>query len=129
VAPIDTAIQTCRQAYVSELVAIRFDRLVFSILFPGSLIFLVFLVFVWAANPPKVSLLDKPYGERLTPDRIGELAAAGVSPACLTPGARLIVVSAAPDGGPETAVLVGPDTAACPPRTVAISRGRVNQVK
>ncbi|HEY1560595.1 MAG TPA: hypothetical protein VGF71_06875 [Caulobacteraceae bacterium] len=128
VAPMDAAIQTCRQAYVSELVAIRFDRLVVSILFPGSLIFLAFLVFVWAANPPRVSLLDKPYAERLTPDRIGELAAAGVSPACLAPGARLIVVSA-PDAGPKSAVLAGPDAAACPPRSVTITRGRVDQVE
>jgi hypothetical protein len=79
---LDSRMRICLDACISQLVAIRFGRLVDAIKFPGVVILLTFLLFTWAANPPKaiVKLFDQPYDEPLTPARLDQLKAAGVSP-------------------------------------------------
>ena len=127
VAELDGIFQTCREACVSQLVAGRFDRLVAAIRFPGSVILATFLIFTWAANPPRdIKLFAKPYAETLTPERLARLTAAGVPAACVAPGAQLIAV-AAPDAGPQTAVLIPPAGARppCAPRKVILSAGAI----
>ena len=81
---LDSRKQLCLDACISQLVAVRFARLVDAIRFPGVVILLTFLLFTWAANPPKpaVKLFDQPYSEPLTPTRLDQLRAAGVNPAC-----------------------------------------------
>lgn len=132
VADLDGRIQTCREACISQLVAIRFQRLINSIRFPGALILATFLIFTWAANPPKdaVKLFDKPYAEALTRERIAKLAAENVPAACYGSGAQLIAVGA-PDAGPQTAILTPPtaSAAACPPRKVTLSADRILRVE
>jgi hypothetical protein len=131
IASLDDRYQTCREACVSQLVALRFDRLVQALKMPGALILLTFLVFTWMANPPKDAprLFDKPYVEALTPERIAALRSAGVAPACYGPGARLVAVGA-PDAGPQTAILMPPPAVApgCALRTVTISGGAIVKV-
>jgi len=132
VADLDGRIQTCLEACISQLVAIRFERLVKAIKFPGCVILLTFLLFTWAANPPKdaVKLFDKPYAEALTAERIARLKAANVDPACYGPGARLVAVAGA-EAGPQTAILIPPrpDTPACPLRKATLSAGGIVKVE
>jgi hypothetical protein len=123
VAYIDGLYKTCRDACVAELVAVRFERLVQAIKFPGSVILLSFLLFSWAANPPKDAekIFDKPYLEMLNGDDIAALKTAKLAGACYGPAAQLIVI-AAPEAGPQTAILSGPG---CPPHRITLSNGRI----
>jgi hypothetical protein len=130
VAGLDSQYLACREACVSQLVAVRFDALVWALKYLGSVILLFFLAFTWTANPPKdVKLLDKPYEAPLTDEDGARLSAAGVPAACYAPGARLVAV-AAPPAGPQTAVLIPPRPGiqGCAVRTVTVSRGRVVRV-
>jgi hypothetical protein len=124
---IDDKYQRVRQACISELVGVRFDKLKDSIRFPGSIVLLAFLVFGWAANPAKDApkLLDKPYAEPLTPARLAKLKSLGAPPPCLAPGAQLLAV-AVPEAGHQEALLSAP---ACSPYKVMLSAGEITQAE
>jgi hypothetical protein len=123
VAALDDNYQRIRQACISELVGVRFDKLKDSIAFPGSVILLTFLIFSWAANPAKDApkLLDKPYTEPLTATRLAKLKSLGAPPACLAPGTQLIAM-ATPEAGHEEALLIG---RGCSPFKVMLSAGEI----
>jgi hypothetical protein len=130
IADLDARFDTYREACSSQLVAIRFQHLVAALWRYGWAILLSFLVFAYAANPPKdaLTLTDKPILEPLGPERIGVLTAAGVKPACL-PGAQLLVV-ATPDSGARIALLMPPPggPADCAVRRVRLEGGRILHV-
>ncbi|HEX5264844.1 MAG TPA: hypothetical protein VFW13_15035 [Phenylobacterium sp.] len=131
VADLENRFQMARELCISQLVEIRFSRLVNSIRFPGALIVVLFLVFTWAANPPKdaIKIYDKPLAEALTPERMARLKDAKVAPGCYGQGAQLVAIGA-PDAGPQTAILTPPpaNAAACPPRKVTLSADRILKV-
>jgi hypothetical protein len=137
VADLDGRFESCREACISQLVAIRFERLVQAIRFPGSLILLAFLMFTWAANPPKdaIKLFDQPYAEPLNPDRLARLKAAKIDPACYAPGAQLVAVAAprcrTADGGPDSAEArhAGLQTPQGDPISRHDSQGRLTQLR
>ena len=126
-ARLESRFDTYREACSSQLVAIRFQRLVNALWRFGWLILLGFLVFAYAANPPKdaLKLTDKPMLEPLSAERLSALTAAGVKPACMA-GAQLVIV-AAPDSGARTALLVPPANAPadCAVRRMTLLDGRV----
>jgi hypothetical protein len=123
VADLDSRFQIARDACISQLVAIRFERLVQAMKFPGILILISFLVFSWAANPPKgsIKVFDKPYLETLTPENISTLKAANLGAACYGSGVQLIMI-AGPEAGPQTGVLTGPG---CRPHKITLSAHRI----
>lgn len=123
VVAIDNKYQRIRQACISELVGVQFDKLSNSLRFPGSVILLAFLVFGWAANPAKDApkLVDKPYAEPLTAARVAMLTTLGVPAACIGSGAQLLAI-AVPEPGHQEALLTGPG---CSSYKVMLSAGEV----
>ena len=131
VADLDAKFAQAREICISQLVTIRFDRLMASLRWPGAAILVLFLAFTWAANPAKdvVKVFDRPYVEALSTDRIATLDALEVATACTGPGAQLISVGA-PEAGPQIAVLTPPvpNPSKCRPRKVTLSAGRIVKV-
>ncbi|MDR2013645.1 MAG: hypothetical protein LBQ20_11575 [Rhodanobacter sp.] len=122
--------QLFREAALTALVQVRFNRMMARTLQLGGFIIVAFVVFAWAANPPKdtFKMLGKPYSEPLTPELVSELKAANVAPVCLAADAQLIVVGG--DARSQTAILLPPksDTQECQPRVVTLPNGIV-QIK
>jgi hypothetical protein len=56
-------ISVARNTCMTQLLMIRFNRLMWSLAFPGFLVLAAFVTFAWAANPPgdPVRLLARPY--------------------------------------------------------------------
>ena len=131
VAYIDDFRDTCRDACVTELVAVRFDKLITAIGLAGPAILLLFLIATWAANPAKddSALAEKPYLEDLKPAQIASLTSGQIPPACLGTGARLVVLST-PEARLQTMVLVPPEKAAstCVPHKLIQADGKIVKI-
>lgn len=112
IAEVDERFNIFREACISALVAIRFDRLLAALKCLGAAILLSFLLFTWAANPATsapqdLKLLDAPRAQVVSRAQAQELADAGIAAACSTPGTQLVAFAPA-EGGALTAILVPP---------------------
>jgi hypothetical protein len=115
---------TCREACISQLVLDRFNNLVINLYCWGSVIAVLFVISVYAANPPKktLTLAENPELKPLTTELDKSLEALGVPLTCRGPNkARLLTISQ-PDSEQQTTILIPPTdekaTSNCLPRKV-----------
>jgi hypothetical protein len=106
---IDELRDISRDACITELVAVRFNCLIWDLGLTGPLILLLFLTATWAANPAKGEsvLAEKPRLEKLGAAQVADLTAAKIGAACLGPGAQLVSIST-PESRLQTMILIPP---------------------
>jgi len=118
------------QACMTQLVSVQFKRLINSLRMPGVLILLSFLVFAWAANPPKETNTTLPAAIvtlGVDADGAASLKAAGLDPVCYAPAARVLELSQTPAGMISGVLLPPRDgmAAKCLPTRVTVIGGQV----
>lgn len=120
----------CGQVCITELVSLRFDRLMSGLRLYVPIIIAGVLMFAWAANPPKetVKLADKSVLDPLvlrTPSVLASLTAGGVAQACIGAGAEVVTLATGPKNTAIDLLVPPPAATGCSPRRLTLSGGQL----